>query len=62
MLTRNGIAVLFSLIAFGCGGVKEISPVTEPGANATEAQNADWQKKAWKWVGGLHLSPSNVYS
>ena len=51
MLTRNGIAVLFSLIAFGCGGVKEISPVTEPGANATEAQNADWQTKSMEMGG-----------
>jgi len=37
-LTRNGIVLLFSLIAFGCGGTKEIAPVTEPGAAASDAE------------------------
>jgi len=50
-LTRNGIVLLFSLIAFGCGGTKEIAPVTEPGESSTEAENKARMEKSMEMGG-----------
>jgi hypothetical protein len=50
-LTRSGIALLFSLIAFGCGGTTEIPPVTEPGENSTEAENKARMEQSMKMGG-----------
>ena len=37
-LVGNSILVMLGLITFGCGGVKEVPPVTEPGAAASDAE------------------------
>ena len=50
-LTRNGIALVFSLIAFGCGGVAEVPPVTEPGANSSDAENKARMEQSMKMGG-----------